>query len=772
MTSGSTRSKLSLSKVAPLLLLYPAAAYAQSASDPPDIVVTAFKQEQATNTVGMSITAATGDTLASRGIDSVDDLTRLVPGLTIQHSAYNSTSFTLRGVGFFNSDLATPAAVTVYLDEAPLPYPAMTRLVAFDLARVEVLKGPQGTLFGENATGGAINYIAAKPSQTVTAGVDGSYGNFDRVRIGGFVAGPISDRLGFRVAVQGRHGGPWQQSTTRPGDGLGRIAELQGRATLDWRPNAVLDSRLTLTVTYDGSESEAGQFLAPQITIPALSSGVATFPIVLKPRAADWTPTIQGTNRPFPYASDTTLYQLSWRNDLRVGADVTITSLTSIAQFRMNYGQDPDGTPFHMTEKIDRGGRVSSYFQELRARGKAGRLAWLVGGNFEYERTKDTPFDYTADNSVSHLFESVDPAAIADSTMFTNKVRARTFGVFGRIQYDAGDQLTIEGAVRYNRDDRAFDSCSIAYTDAFARFWNLFRGGAQPLTRIGDCLVIDPRNGGLPATNVHDTLNQESVSWRFGLNWTARPGLLLYANVSKGYKAGAAPVLGAATVLQYTPVPQESLLAYEAGVKANLFDRRLQVNAAGFYYDYRGKQLRGAELDPAFGPLEALVSIPRSHVVGAEVQLVARPVPGLTLDASTTYVRTSIDRFLGFDSIARFGDQSGTPFPFSPTWQSVASLDYDFPVAGNWRGFAGGSLTYNSSTSGGIGAVDILRIESYALLDLRAGLRSADGRYRVWCWGKNVTNTYYWTSVFAIGDAVSRFVGQPATYGVTFSTRF
>jgi outer membrane receptor protein involved in Fe transport len=165
--------------------------------------------------------------------------------------------------------------VTVYVDEAPLPYPAMTKLAAFDLARVEVLKGPQGTLFGENATGGAVNYIAAKPTRTFSAGVDASYGNFGRLRLGGFVAGPINDRLGFRLALQGRFGGPWQQSTTRPGDGLGRISELQGRATLDWRPSGALASRLTLTLTHDGSESEAGQFIAPQITIPALSPGVA-----------------------------------------------------------------------------------------------------------------------------------------------------------------------------------------------------------------------------------------------------------------------------------------------------------------------------------------------------------------------------------------------------------------------------------------------------------------------------------------------------------------
>src|SRR6202041_3160383 len=146
-----------------------------------EIIVTAEKWEQSANTVGMPIIAATGDALRERGINSVAELTRLVPGLTVQQSSFNSTSFTLRGVGFFNSDLATPPAVTVYVDEAPLPYPAMTKLAAFDLDRVEVLKGPQGTLFGENATGGAVNYIAAKPTPEFESGASVSAERFGLV---------------------------------------------------------------------------------------------------------------------------------------------------------------------------------------------------------------------------------------------------------------------------------------------------------------------------------------------------------------------------------------------------------------------------------------------------------------------------------------------------------------------------------------------------------------------------------------------------------------
>ncbi len=748
-------------------------AAATSAGEIEQIIVTAAKWEQSADTVGMPINAATGDALQQRGIESVADLPRLVPGFTIQQSSFNSTSFTLRGVGFFNSDLATPPAVTIYIDEAPLPYPAMTKLAAFDLERVEVLKGPQGTLYGENATGGAVNYIAAKPTQTLRTGVDASYGNFNRFQIGGFVSGPITDQLDARIAVQGRRGDAWQESFTRPGDRLGRIRELQGRATLEWRPDPAFSSRVTLTLTYDGSDSLAPQFIVPAVLIPALATpGLLTFPVITKPRSADWTPVRPDTKTPFPYESNTTLYHASWRNDYRLQGNMTLTALTSYAYFRMAYGQDPDGTPFHVDEVIDRDGRVSAFFQELRIAGRQEKVNWLLGANYAHDAVKDQPLELFSDNDVGHLFQGIDPQAYADESLFPARMRVKTSAAFGRIEYNATRHLMLEGAVRYNADRRAFDNCSIAVTDHFVRFWNLFRGGAQPPTQVGDCYVLDAANGLQPVDNVHSDLNEDSMSWRAGLNWAARKGWLLYANVSQGYKAGAVPVLAASTTAQFTPVRQESLRAYETGVKAALFDRHAQLNASAFYYEYRDKQLRGAELDPTFGPLEALVSIPRSHVEGVEVQLLARPLERLTLDTSATYVKTEIDRFTGFDARAHFGDQSGTPFPFSPKWQSITNLDYAIPLAPRVKGFVGGSLTYNSKTYSGLGALEVLRIDPFTLLDLRAGAEFGEGRYRVWVWGKNVTNEYCWSNVFANGNAIARFGGQAATYGLSFSGRF
>lgn len=738
-----------------------------------EIIVTAQKREQSANKVGMSITAATEEMMLQRGITSVGDLARFVPGFTIQESSFNSTSFTLRGVGFFNSDLATPPAVTIYLDETPLPYPAMTKLAAFDLTRVEVLKGPQGTLFGQNATGGAVNYIVAKPTQALDAGIDASYGRFDRLQLGGFVSGPVNDRLGMRIAVQSRRGDPWQQSITRPGDELGKVRELQGRATLEWRSEQQFTSRLTLTLTHDESESIAGQFLAPQVSIPPLAvPGLLTFPVVTEPRAADWAPAQLETDTPFPYDSDTTLYQATWRNEYRPTDDIVLASLTSYADFRREYGQDPDGTPFHINELIGRDGKIFAFFEELRVAGDYGRGNWLFGANYAHDVLDDEPLQIFRDNDVGRLFEGVDPEAYADKGVFTGRMRVETYAAFGRVEVGISEQLMVEGGIRYNADRRAFDNCTITVSEHFARFWNLFRGGAQPPTVLGDCWVLDPANALQPVDNVHSSLEEDSWSWRTGVSWTARPGLLLYGNVSKGYKAGAVPVLAASTVTQFTPVPQESLLAYETGVKASLFDQRAQLNASAFYYDYDDKQLRGAVLDPVFGPLEALVSIPRSHVAGAEAQLVAHLTEGLALDTSVVYVDTKIDEFTGFNAMAQFGDYSGTPFPFSPKWQSITNVDYEFPLSSGRRGFVGGSLIYNSETFAGVGALELFRIDSFTLLDLRAGIEFGEGRHSVWAWGRNVTDEYHWSNVFANGNAISRFVGQPATYGVGLSARF
>lgn len=287
----------------------------------------------------------------------------------------------------------------------------------------------------------------------------------------------------------------------------------------------------------------------------------------------------------------------------------------------------------------------------------------------------------------------------------------------------------------------------------------------------GACLTLD--SSFQPAV-VRSTLDEDNVSWRANVNWQTTSALLLYANVSKGYKNGAFPTAGATFAVQLSPATQEALTAYETGIKVGLFNRAVQINAAAFYYDYRDKQFRGRIVDPVIGPQSALINVPKSRVAGAEVQATLRPVSGLTINTGVTYIGTKIlGDFVNFDALARRVLLSGEPFPLTPDWQVTSDVDYTRPISDRLIGFAGGSLTYQAATNGGLGQLPQFAIDSYTLLDIRAGIAASDERWRLTAYLKNATDAFYATLVSQPGpDVAIRFTGQPRTYGLTWSLRY
>src|SRR5258706_3450863 len=167
-----------------------------------EIIVTAQKRSERLNDVPMSITALTGERLQELQVLQVSDLSRVVPGFSYQPSDYGTPVYSIRGIGFKDVAVAVAPTVSVYIDQVPLPYSVETQGAAFDVDRVEVLKGPQGTLFGQNSTGGAMNFIAAKPTEHLEAGADATYGRFNEADAQGFLSGPLSDTVSARVAVR------------------------------------------------------------------------------------------------------------------------------------------------------------------------------------------------------------------------------------------------------------------------------------------------------------------------------------------------------------------------------------------------------------------------------------------------------------------------------------------------------------------------------------------------------------------------------------------
>jgi outer membrane receptor protein involved in Fe transport len=314
--------------------------------------------------------------------------------------------------------------------------------------------------------------------------------------------------------------------------------------------------------------------------------------------------------------------------------------------------------------------------------------------------------------------------------------------------------------------------------------------GKVPFTPItpNDCYTLNENL--VPGQPFSSSLQQNNVSWKVGLDYHLEENTLLYANVSRGYKAGSFPSLSAATFIQLQPVSQESVTSYEAGIKAAFWDRKIRFDAATFYYDYKNKQIEGKETDPIFVILNILVNVPKSRVFGTEAQLTVEPLEGLTLTGSTTYLDSRIQNYTGINVLAQKENFAGEALPFTPLWSGRIDAEYRFHVATSsgepFVGMTVGGQTSSTAVPGGNhiqipatpanrvlpGDTHIYNLNPYATVDARVGYAAADGQWRVWLWGKNVLDKYYWTNVVTSNDATARFAGYPATYGITFAAKF
>lgn len=727
------------------------------------IVVTAQKREQSINDVGLNIAAIGAGDLAERSIQSVADIAQAIPGLTYTNSANNTPIYTLRGVGFYDTSLGSYPTTSVYIDEVPLPFPVLTNLTAFDLERIEVLKGPQGTLFGQNSTGGAINYIAAKPTNDFQAGVEASYGRFDHLIGSAYISGPISNTLRARMAVRAADAGPWQRSYTRD-DENGRISEVAGRLLIEWDATDTLTFNLNVNAWRDKSEPQAVQYIAFNEQAVSNTDPVRNYPrSPMEPRAADWSEDNgMFINRKFG--------QAALRMDWEFVEDIVLTSITSIVDFDQTGALDQDGINLRDINLRDFEGEINSFSQEVRlANSGSSRFRWIIGANYSADDVYYRENLLYSDSSAFFNFGITTSENYSDQQM-------RNYAGFGNAEFDITDQLTVKAGIRYTEAKRDAEICNRDGGDGltaalFTSFSRLLSGDpTAPALGISDCFQLDAnfRNG----DPFFGTLNEDNISWRTGIDFKPTDNLLLYANVSKGYKAGTFGNINASSELQFLPAIQESILNYEGGFKAQFADNRVSLNGAVFYMDYKNKQLRSKLIDSTFGILDAIINIPKSHLQGAEIELQTRPTEGLSFGAAVTYVDSKIDRYSGVNAGGVQSDFAGTSVPFTPKWQAATNMRAEIPVSSNANMFLGAQLTYRSKTNAIVGETPLYDIDEYALLDLQFGIEDADGKWRAQLWGKNVTGAYYWNNVVAGQDTVVRYVARPATYGVTLSYNY
>ncbi len=739
-----------------------------------EIVVTAQKRSERLSDVPLSIVAATADQLANQGIDRAEDLGRIVPSFSYQHNPLDGGPvIAIRGVGTFGASTISPT-VTVYVDQVPLPYSTMSPGATLDLERLEVLKGPQGTLFGQNSTGGAINYIAAKPTRDLHAGADLRYGRFDEVDLEGFVSGPLSDTVSARVAGRRESRGDWQISQTRPGDELGKQDSDAARLLVDWKPSDASRFELNLNTWHDKSDSQANQYVrfAPQRSINDTPPGYPESYFALRDlpaapddaRIADW-----DANPSQPLQRDQDFYQGSLRADFDLAQTLTLTSISAYSDYSAPSGTDVDGTSFNNIFNAQ-DTSIDSFSQELRLAGDLWtRTHFTLGVNYQHDTVDLTNFvTYTSSTS------GVGPLRYTDFFSSSNE-KVDTEAVFAAVDYTLTESLTAQAAARYTTQKRDFHGCLGDGGDgalaAAVDFLRIQSGGVSQPAAPGACVTMDQNLVTLPI--VTNSLDENNVSWRVGLSWKPQSETLVYANVTKGYKAGGFQPLPAVGAEQLKPVVQESVLSYEVGIKAAL-GRAVQIAGAVYYADYRDKQTLGFVELPPFGTVASNVNIPKSNIKGAELEMTALPLAGLRLTVGASYLRSHVDdSFVVSDGFSRPVDIQGESFTNAPELHLVSDAQYEHAVSSNLSAFFGASCTYRSAAQSVYGEDPQFEIPSYALVDLRAGIQTQDEKWRVELWGRNVLDKFYLLDIErGSSDVVERTVGMPATYGISFRARY
>ncbi len=810
-----------------------------------EIIVTAQKREQSINDVGLTLQSASGQALDDRGIEGPADLAKLIPGFTFTQSIYSTPVFTLRGIGLYDATFGAAPSVSVYTDQIPRNVPVMSDALDLDIARVEVLKGPQGTLFGQSSTGGAINYIAAKPTVEFEAGVGASYERFDRYEVSGFLSGPLTDTLRARLAVKTINGGAWQRSISRPDDENGAIRQLSGRFTVDFEPTenfkleftatgvkdrsdpqapqyigaifniysaaalaaansnpltanpfGIVDDAQYLALTTPGSPGFDGTFLSRQsILVSRLNSGgpqaagaQAILGTPLRPddaRAAEWTPGLLGE-------SDNGYYQFALRGDVNLNDWLTLTSVTAYARKDLDYAQDLDATTAVAVD-VPIFGSVKSFNQEVRLAGAMDRVNWIIGGAYDNVKSTQTNFFGLADYSANEPIPGL-PITLTRNDFDT---KLSTYAAFGNIEFEVTPNFTVQGGIRYTNNKQDASYC---YNDpaidaaqntaqVFSIFEGLFGNPGQPAIQPGECF---PLGDGLLGTTfglatrdpVVRSLDEDNLSFRGGASYKFDQGTLLYATISRGFKTGIFSAIGASSTSQYAAAPQEEVLAYEGGFKAPLADNRININGAAFYYDYSDKQVRGRTLDAIYGLLEQLINVPKSRVFGIEGEINATLFEGFRIGASATYLDTEVTSdftqtpagLAVYNAQGYTGNFKGSPLPYTPEFSANADVQYEFPVSGDHSAFLGGTFLYQGETNAtffnDILLADDFVIPDYATVDLRAGLRSENGRWTASLYGRNVFNETYTTAISTFLDTLLRYTGRPATYGVSLQATF
>jgi iron complex outermembrane recepter protein len=707
-----------------------------------EITVTAQKREQNLQTVGTSITAFDGAALEKLGITDVTAIANQTPGMQFNQYGATVTVYNLRGVSQNDFSDHEEAPIAVYSDDAYIASMGALAGSLFDIQRVEVLRGPQGTLFGRNATGGLIHYISEKPNFDEDGYVTATVGNYGLLQSEGAINTPVNDQLAIRTSFASTYHEGYITNTI--GHSINDENQVAARVQILYKPSDAGEILLKIhglnndnetagNYSWAASHPDAtgrGYFISPTSTANCPNVSATGAILGCTPGSDDGgyvnrsgSPFIQSEDRRGIF--DRTVFgatlHVNWNFDA-----FELTSVTDYLHLQKRYGEDSDISPNPLFD-YDTYQHYHQLAEELRLNGTVGALKWITGLYFLDYRTRN--------DEVVNLAPVFGGLTYAPFTLTTQSQSA-----FGQLEYDFSPNWTGIAGLRYTSDQKTFD-------------YRYFAGSATPM------FVYNP------STNPEAQKTFDNVTAKAELDYKFNSESMLYASVNRGAKGGgwSAPSNGVTQEsidnLQYK---QETLTSYEVGEKLTFWDGRARVNGALFYYNYQNYQgffLAG---------LTQVVQNVDANVKGGELEFAVAPTRGLNFELGISRLETEAK-----DVPLPAGGYTNTELPQAPGWSinGVARYEWTVPT---------GRLSIEADTKWNDHEyLELLNAPvdyqpSYALTDARLTYTSDGGHWEVAAWVKNLADKYY--RVYNLDLSALGFnqgvYGPPRTFGGTFSYRW
>lgn len=736
------------STLLPITLLLAIGPEAPGATILEEIIVTAQKREQSIQDVPIAITAFSGEQLKEFGFNESTDIVSMTPGVSAAGNIGGQfLTFNIRGVN--QSDFAdlheSPNAV--YIDQAYLSLMQSNKFGLFDSERVEILKGPQGTLYGRNATGGLVHYITRKPADTFETYGEITYGSFDQVRFEGAVSGPLSENIKARAAILfNRHDEIFDNQVAGVDDEWSE-SSITGRLHVLWE----LSENAELLLTGFGGESETST--APWQAFPTtpivdangnIINTVKTGPTETRagvgPGGVDFCPLCLfvgprpvsgadafGFRDPDPDDHDVFKnFAIDDTAEYRMyGGTATLTwlfgrmTLTSVTDYRVMEKEgvrvDVDASPNDVLNfRADADN--DQFSQEIRLAGELERARWVLGAYF-------LTYDLDATQGAFGLDPATNTTGFIGGLQFVTPARIETdsYSVFGQVEYDLTAELRMTTGLRVIRELKDF------------------RHVAQILALDGTVLV--PALEGFPGVSLPNAqqLENDDTLWagKVQLDWRVLENVLLYGGISRGVKAGGFnQQLGGIFAIDNFKYDSEILTAYEAGFKSTLLEGSTRLNGSFYYYSYDDFQAHAAN------NLVFFVVNADAIIKGVELDVTTQPFTGLTMQLGFSYIDAEVQNV----PLATGPLGSGQKLlvdvepTFTPQVQASGLARYEWPAFGGGTMALQADFSYSGTSFTNITNFDSTKMDSHLIGNVRLGYTSADKRWEAALFVKNVSD--------------------------------